>query len=68
MDSTEKPAVMQEEDITQKHTPKDSADMGAFAAAQGTSTESFAHLDEKKILRKVKYFFLFRTDHRDELG
>ncbi len=58
MDATEKPAVMQEEDVDQKRTPRGSVGMGAFVATQETSTESFAHLDEKKILRKVKYFFL----------
>lgn len=50
----EKPAVMQAEDAIQNHKSKGSVDLGAFAAAQGTSLEAFAHLDEKKILRKVK--------------
>ncbi|KAK4210588.1 major facilitator superfamily domain-containing protein [Rhypophila decipiens] len=53
MDPIEKPAVAQEEDASQNHVSKGSVDLDVFAAAQGTSPESFAHLDEKKILRKM---------------
>ncbi|KAM7184257.1 Major facilitator superfamily domain containing protein [Naviculisporaceae sp. PSN 640] len=53
MDPTEKPAAVQEEDVAQKPLSKGAVDMSAFAAAQGTSLESFAHLDENRILRKM---------------
>jgi len=55
MDSpTEKPTVMQAEDTAAASNK--SAGLRGLVGTEGTSLESFAHLDQKMILRKVILF------------
>jgi hypothetical protein len=52
-DILQKPGAIEVEE-GHLHTRKDVTDrIDAMAMAPGTNHESFAHLDEKKILRKV---------------